>query len=533
MKVTLIAPTPPDVAAFGVRTLSSYLKRHGKEVDLVFLPGGVEKFRYKTGYSGFRYAYDREIIDQVTALCRGSALVGISFMSNYLDRGMQLCKALKESLDVPLVVGGIHPTVMPEQCLGFADIVCVGEGEEALLELIGRMEAGENFTDVRNLYFRKGEAIIRNPLRPLIANLDELPFFDFGCEGHYIYDNVTRKIEPMSKDLLRRSFPLEPHLEGTFNDSYRRTLSYKTMTTRGCPHHCTFCAEKTLADLYRGQHYLRKRSIDNIIGELVLVRRELPFIESIFLFDDTFLVRSANEIREFSSAYKKAIGLPFHIQASPTTVSEEKFEALIDAGLAFVEMGIQSESRVARDLYKRNVPTEKIFAASEVFHKYRGKIAPPCYHVILDNPWESTGDVVETLRTVLSLPRPFWLKRASLVCFPGTELYLKAKREGFLRSDEDEWREIYAKHLHSPKGSYVNFLMYLAGFCYFPRRIVHLLSRNPLLALFDRRGLEPFYTWLARRVENMITLSKGIRALLKGDFGRIQRFLVRASSRTS
>jgi anaerobic magnesium-protoporphyrin IX monomethyl ester cyclase len=530
MKITLIAPTPPDVAAFGVRTLSSYLKRHGKEVQLVFLPGGVEKYRHKAGY---RYEYESAILGQVIDLCRGSALVGISFMSNYLHRAEQIARAVKKSLDVPLLVGGIHPTVMPEQCLEFADIACVGEGEDALLELVQGMETGKYSTDIRNLYFKQGKEIIRNPLRPLIQDLDTLPFFDFGMEGHFIYDILTKRIEPMNKELLRHSFPLEPHQEGSFNDSYTRTLSYKTMTTRGCPHHCTFCAEKTMSDLYKGQRYLRKRSVSHIIEELQAVKKDLPFVESIFLFDDTFLVRTNEEIREFASAYKKAICLPFHIQASPTTVTVEKMEALIDAGLAFVEMGIQSMSTTAKDLYKRTVSEPTILQAADIFRKYGDKIYPPCYHVILDNPWESSQDVVETLRLVLKLPRPFWLKRASLVCFPGTELYVKAKQEGIIKTEEDELREIYSKHLHTPKGTYVNFLMYLAGFSYFPRWIIRVLSSKIFVTLLERRMLSKVYSAFYRIGEALIILSKGVRALFKGDFSRIYRYFVKFTSKTA
>jgi anaerobic magnesium-protoporphyrin IX monomethyl ester cyclase len=338
---------------------------------------------------------------------------------------------------------------------------------------------------------------------------------------------------PMSKELLKRSFPLEPHVEGSFSDSYKRTLSYKTMTTRGCPHHCTFCAEKTLSDLYKGQGYLRKRGIAHIMEELLWVKKEFPFVESIFLFDDTFLVRSTEEIKEFSLSYKNTIGMPFHIQASPTTVTEEKMEALLDAGLAFVEMGIQSTSNTAKDLYKRKVPENTILRASAVFQKYKDRIYPPCYHVILDNPWESPMDVVETLNLVLQLPRPFWLKRSSLVCFPGTELHVKAKQDGIIKTEEDERREVYAKHLHTPKGTYVNFLMYLAGFSYFPRWIVRFMSKAFFVRLFNREALSGAYTLLYRLGETLIILSKGLRAVLKGDFFRIYRFFIKSTSKTS
>lgn len=531
MKISIIAPTPPDVAAFGVRALSAYLKKNGKDVQLIFLPGGVEKFKHRTG---FRYEYEKIILAQVTDLCRGSGLVGISFMSNYLDRARQLCEAVRAAYkEVPLIVGGIHPSVMPDECLQFSDIVCVGEGEEAVLELTECIEKGDDYSAIQNLFVKKGDRVYRNPLRPLIHNLDDLPFYDFGTEGHFIYDNIKKSIEPMTKDLLKRSFPLEPHVEGTFSDSYNRTLSYKTMTTRGCPHHCTFCAERTLANMYSGQKYLRKRSTAHVIEELMWVKRELPFVESIFLFDDTFLARPTEEIKEFARVYKTAIGLPFHIQASPETVNEEKMEALIEAGLAFVEMGIQSTSGTAKDLYKRKVSTDTILLAANIFHKYGKKMYPPCYHVILDNPWENSKDVVETIELVLKLPRPFWLKRASLVCFPGTELYLKAKKEGVIKTEEDEHREIYSKHLHMPKGKYVNFLMYLSGFSYFPRWIVRLLATDFSVKLLDREFLNGFYANLNKAGELMIIISKGLRSLFTGDFSRIYRFMVKIASKTS
>jgi anaerobic magnesium-protoporphyrin IX monomethyl ester cyclase len=529
MKITFVTPTPLDVAAFGVRTLSAYLKQHGKNVKVIFLPGGVERFKYK---STFKYQYDESILNQVIELCRGSDLVGISFMSNYLDRATQICETLKSELKVPLIAGGIHPTVMPDSCLNFADIVCVGEGEEALLELVERMEAGQDYTNIENLWLKSGNKIIRNPLRPLIQDLDTLPIYDFGPEDHFLYDNVKKRIEPVSKELLRRSFPLEPHVEGSFNDSYIRTVSYKTMTTRGCPHHCTFCAEKTLSDMYAGQRYLRKRSIQHIMKELLWVKKEFPFVESIFLFDDTFLVRPTREIIELSEIYKKKIDLPLHIQVSPTTVTEEKIDALVNAGLAFVEMGIQSTSKTGKELYKRNTPTDSILKAARIFNNYRGKIHPPCYHVILDNPWETDLDEIETLNTILQLPRPFWMKRASLVTFHGTELYIKAKQDGLIKSKEDEWQQIYSKHLHTPKESYINILFYLAGFSYFPRCIIKLLSDKRLIMFFNRESLNKIYSLLNRFGELLITLSKGVRSLLKGDFRRIYRYFVRVTSKT-
>lgn len=531
-KVVFLAPTPPDVAAFGVRSLSAFLNQHGYSTRVVFLPGGVEKYKYGCTQG---YRYEQSILDQVVELCLDANLVCVSFMSNYLDRATQLCLTVKSALQLPIIVGGIHPTVFPESCLKFADLICVGEGEETLLEVVRKLEAGEDCSDVRNLVLKKEGRLIRNPIRPLIEDLDILPYYDFGPEDHFIYDIVSRSLRPMTAELLQRSFPLEPHVEGSFSDAYERTVSYKTMTTRGCPHHCTYCAEKTLSDIYRdlGQSYLRKRSIPHIIGELKWAIQAMPLIGSIFLFDDTFLVRSEQEIRKFAEVYKREINLPMHIQASPTTVSKGKMDALVDAGLVFVEMGIQSTSERGKELYKRFVSTEKILSAAELLNHYRRWINPPCYHVIIDNPWETSQDVVETLHVILQLPRPFWLKRASLVCFPGTALYTKAQEEGLLLTEEDYRREIYNKHLHQPKGRYVNFLMYLAGFCYFPRWIVRLLSWRPFVKLLDQPLLSGLYLGLNRLGDNLIIIFKGARSLLHGDFSRIRRYVVRRKSGVS
>lgn len=528
MRVTLIEPTPLDASAFGTRALSAYLKREGHQVRVVFLPGGVEKFK-----AGRRYAYEPGVLAQVTELCRDADLVGVSFMSNYLERARQLCREIKRKVDAPLIVGGIHPTVMPEACLEFADIVCRGEGELALAELLQRLKQGQAFDDVANLCLRRGGRVVMNPLRPPVADLDSLPFFDFGVQDHYMYDLAKGSVEPMSKELLKLCLPLEPHVEGTFYDNYPRTRCYKTMTTRGCPHHCAFCAEKTLKDLYGADRYLRRRSVEHVIAELEWVRREMPFVESVFAFDDTFLVRSEAEIRRFAALYKERVGLPLHIQASPTTTTPEKIEALVDAGLAFVEMGIQSTSRAGMEAYRRRVSEEAILKAAAIYRRHLGRIHPACYHVILDNPWETTADVAQTLSTVLKLPAPFWLKRSSLVLFPGTELYSRAKAEGMLKTAEDEDREIYNKHLHAPHGSYVNFLMYLAGFSRLPRAVVRYLARPPILRALDKPGLGRLYALFQRVGDRLIFLSKGARALLKGDLGRIRRALVRLRSSAS
>jgi anaerobic magnesium-protoporphyrin IX monomethyl ester cyclase len=524
MRITLLSPTPMDISAFGVRALAAYLKAQGHQVRTVLIPGGVERLRYRREYV---YRYDRGLLDEVTEVCRGSDLIGISLMTHYFDRARQLTEHLKKSLPVPIIWGGIHPTVRPEESLEYADLVNIGEGEEAFLELVETMAGGRDIRHLRNIWLKQGQEIIRNPLRPLIQDLDRLPSFDFGLEEHFLYCNLEKRLKPLDKELMKQNFPQEPAPQGTFSDSFRRTISYKTMTSRGCPHHCAYCAERTLALMYRGQRYLRFRSPEHVMAELRWVKRELPFVESVYLFDDTFLARPLKDIQHFCRLYKRDIGLPFNIQASPTTASGAKMEALVDAGLIFAEMGIQSVSPRGMTVYRREIKPEKILEAAQTIHRYYPKIYPPCYHVILDNPWETAADVGKTLDLLLRLPRPFWLMRSSLILFPGTELYDRAVQEGLIRSKEDERRLIYSKDFNTPEGSYMNFLVYLAGFSYFPRSLVRLLARPGLVKALETPKFRRFFGTLQQLGDGLIVLSKGLRALLTGDFRRIRNFLAR------
>lgn len=525
MKIALIAPTPLDISAFGVRAISAYLKAHGHVVRVILLPEGVERLRYGQDYI---YQYKPRVLEEVAELCRGIDLIGLSLMTHYFDRSKQITEYLKKSLKIPIIWGGIHPTVRPEESLRYADMTLLGEGEEAVLELVEKMAAGRNIYDIKNIWFKKDSRIIRNPLRPLLQDLDQLPFFDFGWDDHFLYCNLKKRIEPVTKELLMYNLPREPSPHGTFSDSYRRLITYRTMTSRGCPHRCTYCAGTDPMLMYKGQRYLRMRSPEHVITELKKVKGEFPFVESIYLFDDTFLARPLKDIQKFCRLYKQEIGLPFQIQASPTTTSLEKIAHLIEAGLVFVEMGIQSVSQTGMEVYNRKITPEKILQAANLFRRYWPATYQPCYHVILDNPWETATDVLKTLDLILQLPRPFWLMRASLVLFPGTELYNRAVKEGLIQGAEDEQKLIYNKPITAMEGSYINFLIYLAGFSYFPRGLIRFLARPRLVKALQTEHLHKFFLSLQLLGDGLIVLYKGLRALLTGDFQRIRTYLAKA-----
>ncbi|MHC4216438.1 MAG: cobalamin-dependent protein, partial [Planctomycetota bacterium] len=132
MKITLISPYA-TISAFGLRSISACLKGEGHDVKLIFLP--------KKSATG----YEEETLNELTPLVQGSHLIGISLMTNYFDNVIQLTQKLKQIGDTPIIWGGIHATIRPEECLNMADMVCLGEGEESILELTRKMQKGENY----------------------------------------------------------------------------------------------------------------------------------------------------------------------------------------------------------------------------------------------------------------------------------------------------------------------------------------------------------------------------------------------------
>jgi len=519
MKLTLITPTPPDICAFGVRSLSAYIKTKGHIVRNIFLPTTFERWEKQ---KRLVLSYNLNILEDVIELARDSDLIGISLMTNYFDAAVQITEAIKSRFDLPVVWGGAHPTVRPDECLHHADMVCIGEGEEALAELLKNLSEGKPCHGLQNIWAKKNGGITRNGVRPLIQDLDSLPFYDFDLDEHYVIDPRKDKVVELTPDLFRLILPREKY----FNDTLH--ISFRTYTSRGCPHKCSYCINSFLRKIYQGQRFLRKRSVNNVIAEVEQVRDRFPFIETLVFFDDTFLARTTAEIAKFSEIYKERIGLPFHIQVSPTTISREKFEYLVNAGLVFVEMGVQTGSEYTKKQYSRTTSNERVIQAATLIHEYRPQMLPPRYHVILDNPWEKAEDITETLDTIMRLPRPFSLARSSLVLYPGTMLYEEAKRENLIM---DEGEEIYRKNFCLPSNTYLNFLIYLSGQSIFPPFLLKIVSKKKYVDILNKESYQRIFALLQSSFEALLILIKGAKSLLRGDLKRIYTYLKREFDR--
>lgn len=509
VKITLISVSEYNVEN-GLRVISSYLKKHGHEVELIFLGSSAT-------YTPVFKFFDKAVVDALVCHCGDSDLIGFSLMTDYFLKVKDLTLKVKEACDKPIIWGGIHPTVRPEECMQYADMVCIGEGEDAMLELADNLKSG-NITNIKNIWFKKLEGIIKNDVRPLEENIDKYPFQDYDINTHYLLRGD--RIENMSEQLLEDTMPKSMELG-------KQQVEYYVNTTRGCPHNCTYCCNSALRKIYYNKgKYLRKRSPENVISEIESVKSKFGFIKQVLITDDTFFVRSEEEIREFCRSYKERIGLPVRCYLSPQTMNESKFKLMVDAGLHRVSMGIQSYNiQTLEGIYKRPTSKEMISESVRIINKYKSASSKPQYHIIVDNPYETRESKKDNIDFVLSLPQGSRIGLFPLTLFPGTELYERAKKDGLIDNEINEiylkgWTIDYVKNL-----DYLTYLLYLAKWSKVRSRfkkvpmekIIRILARKEMVFLLDN-GFSLRLIYVFRR---MIAKSVGFwRRIKKNIFSK-------------
>ena len=190
MKITLISTTTPE--DHGIRILSSVLKKADYEVNLVFMP--LSK--------GYYSLYNKKALKQLKDICGDSKLIGVSCFINTKLKAVQVINFLKRNVKARIIFGGIHVTLAPEECIKDNEIICIGEGEGAILDVANAVKNNKPLDKIPNLWIKKNDKIIKNPVRDLIDNLDELPYPDYGIENHYVLDN--NKIRKFKEEDLYR-----------------------------------------------------------------------------------------------------------------------------------------------------------------------------------------------------------------------------------------------------------------------------------------------------------------------------------------
>ena len=488
-KVCLVALYNTELS--GVRYIHSLLKSEGFDASIIFF----KRLNINDGKPATEKELDlfAELIGRIEPDLLG---IGIG-CSTFRNTALELTKKAREIVDCPIVWGGVHVTVTADRSLSEHELLVIGEGEAAMLDLAKRLSDGKSIDDVENVWLSRDGREIKNPVRAPVQDLDRLPFHDFGNEGKFF----------INEDEL---FEFDPLVE-------EHDL-YQVMTTRGCPFACTYCANSVYSKLYRGMGKLvRTRSVENVISELQYATKMLPNIKQVAFYDDVFGL-DLKWTAKFCEQYKEKIGIPYWVYVHPKTVNEQLIRMLKDSGLVYVDMGIQSGSqRVRNEFFKRMDTNEDVQRAMSIVHDLKVK---PRLDFIMDNPFEEASDKQELLQLLLSFKRPFEFRLYSLAYFPGVELTRMALERGYIQEDDVE--DISCKTMkqwfvstdfkRSKEDILLNSLVSLTGKSFVPRFMIRTLSKIGFLRSF------PTPVVLLSTIANIIRFFwTGLKLLLKGE----------------
>jgi anaerobic magnesium-protoporphyrin IX monomethyl ester cyclase len=325
-------------------------------------------------------------------------LVGLSFGSPYWRIAIELTRRIKAATGDRTTVlwGGLHTTLVPDDCIPHTDALIIGEGEYPLLELVDRMEAGEPWHDVQSVWTRGPDGeVVRNPVRPLMTNLDDLPFRVLGGSGIWLIDRGQK----------REGDPLLKHHE------------FRIFASRGCPFSCAYCYNSSLKAIYPGGGNLhRRRSVQAVMEELRQARQKIPKLRWVKFDDDTF-VFPMRWLTEFCEAYGAEFGdLPWDCMITPEVVRRDKLELMMKAGLRGVQLGIEAGSdREQREVYERTSTVEQVLAFDRMNVELGLDVK---YDVIIDNPLALDSDKEALFHLLMDMQGPYKIYLYSLTLFP-------------------------------------------------------------------------------------------------------------------
>ncbi|HOK08850.1 MAG TPA: radical SAM protein [Candidatus Hydrogenedens sp.] len=407
MKVLLLS-LQRNLNILGLKLLHQILLERGYDSNLLYL----NRFNKE----------NKRMLDALKGFVRdlNPSWVGISVTASEFHDAKEITYFLKREFDsFPVIWGGIQATTAVERCVQIADYLCVGEGEQTVVDICEALTYGKPLKDINNLaWFEDGEIKV-NPLNPIIEDLDSLPFVPRLAQKTFILpkDNVM----PLTRKLYMK-----------YSAFYGGI--YRIMQSRGCPHKCSYCVNSIFPKLYhnwRVRWTSPKRMVDEIVAG---VSEDLPLL-FISIFNDNFFAQTTEQMREFFDLYKKRVGKPLILFSSPNFLTEEKLKMAVDGGLASIHVGLQTGSEsVCKNVYNRQMTPQKFKEVAEIIHKYP---VVPYYDIICDNPFETEEDQIETVKVLMGLSKPYFFLIFSLTLYEGTDLRERVKKEKpeFLHDD--------------------------------------------------------------------------------------------------
>lgn len=464
MKIHFIFPDLENMESsrgdvhFGLASLSAVLKSEGHKVTLTHL-----KRKDKNRYI-------EKTIDHIKTY--RPDIIGVTLTELEEQNLLKLSHKIKDQFELPIIVGGAYPTIVPERIIktNGIDIVVRGEAENILIKLLENLDRNRPINELRGVWSKENGKIYRNELdHP--PDITKLPSMDFSI------------------------FEDESVLGGEFDGKIK--IGY--ICNRGCPFQCTYCLNYHLKNCYpQGSHYIRYQNIDKIIEHLVDLKNRYKF-GLINFFDDTFLLNK-KWVEEFSYKYKKGMDMPFICNARPETSDRARLSMIANAGCKYLAIGLESGNESLRkNVLKRRTSNSQIIKTFSLVKEYNMKAYT--YNMV-GIPYETENNILETIK-LNAIVKPYVVGVSAFYPFRGTQLGELCYSKGWVMEEKKEKVKSFLE------GSILNFPQ-------LSNKMINWYLKNFVMLYYSKVDTKIFIKDIAARVFK--------RLHIHGKFGLARKF---------
>lgn len=472
MRCALIIPAWSPEEIFSTRTAPSQVN-YWQPLGTLYVAACLLEAGHTVKLFNGAFLVHREILAQVGEF--KPDLAGIYATTFGWPGALQTAADLRRA-DPALFVcaGGPYPIAMPERCLsdagGAIDAVITGEAEHTLPELLERLAHGSGLDGVLGVAFRQGGQIVKNPPRPVLEDLDSLPF-----PARALLDGAERYLPPPA--------------------TYRRTPVATLITSRGCDRRCLYCFQID-RERRAGRRGVRLRSVENVLREIELCLaqgyREIKFL------DDSFAADYERALQLCEAIKARGLDFTWFASACANQVDERLLTVMRQAGCWAILIGAESGVQKNLNTLRKACTLEQIREAVRAAKKSGLQVSTP---FVFGIPGETFADGLQTIEFAIALD-PDLANFHCLTPFPGTDLYDRGARYGQISPDlRDYTYQGAAFAPHSMTREEIQRLRQLAFRrfysrpAYLWRRLRAVRSRRDLAAA--ARGLQSlFWLWV-------------------------------------
>lgn len=383
MKIVLVHPAPKiwtraALVPLGLAYIAAYLEKNGfKEIKVI----------------------DYNV--EPKARLSKADIVGITATTPLIKSAWKIAQKAKK-MGAIVIIGGPHVSALPEESayLPQVDFVCIGEGEETILEFCQAIKnRKKDFSKIKGLCFKKGKKLVFTPPRPFITDLDKLPF-----PGHHFF----------KLDLYTSTQPLIS----------TRKPAVGIMTSRGCPFGCKFCYKGTFGRVWR------PRSVANVLAEWEYLVKKLK-VKEIALMDDGFNINIDRAVKICQEIKKRGLVIPWraHNGIRADRAPKKLLQAMKDSGCYMISFGVESGVQRVLDLMGKDLRLKNVVRAFRVC-RCLGILTMAFF--MIGNPGETREEIEKTIDFSIELDSDF-AQFSVTTPFPGTQIFNLIKDKGKIK----------------------------------------------------------------------------------------------------